>query len=152
MVPKTTPWHDYLWKARFSSEVPSIAEVLRGALSGDTEQVHVPMRVSGSKLLPEHFDEAMKVTDAEFHDEGCRGWIVLSPLSYVALRKFGRDVLDIETCAPRPLTGATLWGYPILTSKDVEPGYVWIVGRRKDGSWARLGMEMEFKPSRGVDG
>ena len=135
-----TPWQDYLWRARVSGERPSLAEVLRAALSGETEQVGAPVVVSGSRVTPEVFDEAMKVTDAEFHDHGCKGWIVMRPRSYYDVRKFGRDVLDVETCAPRPLTGATLWGYPILTTKDAEPGVAWLVGRRRDGSWARLKM------------
>jgi hypothetical protein len=140
-----TAWQDYLWRARTSGERPSIGDVLRAALSEDTPCVGPTYVIEELPLVPLHFHEAMRVTDAEFHDHGCRGWIVTSPRTYYDVRGFGRDVLDVETCAPRPLTGATLWGHPILTTRDVEPGVAWIVGRRRDGSWARLRMEMMTK-------
>jgi hypothetical protein len=53
--------------------------------------------------------------------------IYMNAVDYADIRKFGRDVLDIESQATLLKTGlqATLWGAQIITSRLVPAGYVY---------------------------
>lgn len=54
--------------------------------------------------------------------------IFLNPTDYADVRKFGRDILDIESQAMLLNTGlqATLWGAQIITSRLVPTGFVYL--------------------------
>jgi hypothetical protein len=54
--------------------------------------------------------------------------IYMNAVDYADIRKFGRDILDIESQATLLKTGlqATLWGAQIITSRLVPAGYVYI--------------------------
>ena len=55
--------------------------------------------------------------------------VYMNARDYADLRKFGRDILDIETQATLLKTGlmATLWGAQIITSRLVPVGTVYVV-------------------------
>jgi len=54
--------------------------------------------------------------------------IYMNAVDYADIRKFGRDILDIESQATLLKTGlqATLWGAQIITSRLVPAGFVYI--------------------------
>lgn len=54
--------------------------------------------------------------------------VYLNAVDYADIRKFGRDILDIESQATLLKTGlqATLWGAQIITSKLVPAGFVYV--------------------------
>lgn len=54
--------------------------------------------------------------------------IFMNPTDYADVRKFGRDILDIESQAMLLNTGlqATLWGAQIITSRLVPVGFVYL--------------------------
>jgi HK97 family phage major capsid protein len=54
--------------------------------------------------------------------------IYMNAVDYADIRKFGRDILDIESQATLLKTGlqATLWGAQIITSRLVPAGYVYV--------------------------
>jgi len=54
--------------------------------------------------------------------------IYMNPTDYSDVRKFGRDILDIESQAQLLKTGlqATLWGAQIITSRLVPVGFVYL--------------------------
>jgi HK97 family phage major capsid protein len=54
--------------------------------------------------------------------------IYMNATDYADIRKFGRDILDIETQATLLKTGlqSTLWGAQIITSRLVPAGYVYV--------------------------
>ncbi len=54
--------------------------------------------------------------------------IYMNAVDYADIRKFGRDILDIESQATLLKTGlqATLWGAQIITSRLVPVGFVYI--------------------------
>lgn len=54
--------------------------------------------------------------------------IYMNAVDYADIRKFGRDVLDIESQATLLKTGlqATLWGAQIITSRLVPAGFVYV--------------------------
>lgn len=54
--------------------------------------------------------------------------IYMNATDYADIRKFGRDILDIESQATLLKTGlqATLWGAQIITSRLVPPGFVYV--------------------------
>jgi hypothetical protein len=54
--------------------------------------------------------------------------IYMNAVDYADIRKFGRDILDIESQAVLLKTGlqATLWGAQIITSRLVPAGFVYI--------------------------
>ncbi len=54
--------------------------------------------------------------------------IYMNATDYADIRKFGRDILDIESQAHLLKTGlqATLWGAQIITSRLVPAGYVYV--------------------------
>lgn len=54
--------------------------------------------------------------------------IYMNAVDYADIRKFGRDILDIESQAALLKTGlqATLWGAQIITSRLVPAGFVYI--------------------------
>jgi HK97 family phage major capsid protein len=56
--------------------------------------------------------------------------IYMNATDYADIRKFGRDILDIESQATLLKTGlqATLWGAQIITSRLVPAGFVYICG------------------------
>jgi hypothetical protein len=56
--------------------------------------------------------------------------IYMNAVDYADIRKFGRDILDIESQATLLKTGlqATLWGAQIITSRLVPAGYVYVCG------------------------
>lgn len=55
--------------------------------------------------------------------------VFVNALDYADIRKWGRDVLDIETQATLLKTGmmATVWGAQIIVTRQVEPGYMYIL-------------------------
>lgn len=63
----------------------------------------------------------------EFHDLRVAR-IFMNALDYADLRKWGRDVLDIESQATLLKTGlmATVWGAQIIVTRKVDPGYVYV--------------------------
>lgn len=56
--------------------------------------------------------------------------IYMNAVDYADIRKFGRDILDIESQATLLKTGlqATLWGAQIIISRLVPAGYVYVCG------------------------
>jgi len=54
--------------------------------------------------------------------------IYMNAVDYADIRKFGRDILDIESQATLLKTGlqATLWGAQIITSRLVPAGFVYV--------------------------
>jgi HK97 family phage major capsid protein len=56
--------------------------------------------------------------------------IYMNAVDYADIRKFGRDILDIESQATLLKTGlqATLWGAQIITSRLVPAGFVYVCG------------------------
>lgn len=56
--------------------------------------------------------------------------IYMNAVDYADVRKFGRDILDIESQATLLKTGlqATLWGAQIITSRLVPAGFVYVCG------------------------
>jgi hypothetical protein len=54
--------------------------------------------------------------------------IFMNAVDYADIRKFGRDILDIESQASLLKTGlqATLWGAQIITSRLVPAGFVYL--------------------------
>jgi hypothetical protein len=54
--------------------------------------------------------------------------IFVNALDYSDIRKWGRDVLDIETQATLLKTGlmATVWGAQIIVTRKVAPGYIYV--------------------------
>ncbi len=54
--------------------------------------------------------------------------IYMNAIDYADIRKFGRDILDIESQATLLKTGlqATLWGAQIITSRLVPAGFVYV--------------------------
>ena len=54
--------------------------------------------------------------------------IFVNALDYSDVRKWGRDVLDIETQATLLKTGlmATVWGAQIIVTRKVAPGYIYV--------------------------
>jgi hypothetical protein len=54
--------------------------------------------------------------------------IYMNAVDYADIRKFGRDILDIETQASLLKTGlmATLWGAQIITSRLVPAGFAYV--------------------------
>ncbi len=56
--------------------------------------------------------------------------IYMNATDYADIRKFGRDILDIESQANLLRTGlqATLWGAQIITSRLVPVGFVYVCG------------------------
>jgi hypothetical protein len=70
--------------------------------------------------------------------------VVLHAVDWDPVRKFGRDVLDIETCGVRPFTGARLWGHPFFTYAGIPEGSVWVVGENKDG-WVKQEIRVRRK-------
>lgn len=66
---------------------------------------------------------------AEVERHGLRvARIYMNAVDYADIRKFGRDVLDIESQATLLKTGlqATLWGAQIITSRLVPAGFVYV--------------------------
>ncbi len=55
--------------------------------------------------------------------------VFVNALDYADIRKWGRDVLDIETQATLLKTGlmATVWGAQIIVTRQVDPGYVYVL-------------------------
>ena len=55
--------------------------------------------------------------------------VFVNALDYADIRKWGRDVLDIETQATLLKTGmmATVWGAQIIVTRQVEPGYMYVL-------------------------
>ena len=55
--------------------------------------------------------------------------VFCNALDYADIRKWGRDVLDIETQATLLKTGmmATVWGAQIIVTRQVDPGYMYIL-------------------------
>jgi hypothetical protein len=118
----------------------ALPEILRAALSESTPCLET-FGVAEPRLTPEDFAKVFDVTDEKLPE---RGWVVSHSWTLGEVRQFGRDIVDTETCAQLPRTGMKLWGYEILSLRDVEPGVLWIVGKRKDGSWARFKMASEW--------
>lgn len=60
--------------------------------------------------------------------------IYMNAVDYADIRKFGRDILDIESQATLLKTGlqATLWGAQIITSRLVPAGYVYVCGEAEN--------------------
>lgn len=54
--------------------------------------------------------------------------VFMNALDYSDVRKWGRDVLDIETQASLLKTGlmATVWGAQIIVTRKVAPGYIYV--------------------------
>jgi hypothetical protein len=54
--------------------------------------------------------------------------IFMNAVDYADIRKFGRDILDIESQATLLKTGlqATLWGAQIITSRLVPAGFIYV--------------------------
>jgi len=54
--------------------------------------------------------------------------IFMNALDYADVRKWGRDVLDIESQAALLKTGlmATVWGAQIIVTRKVDPGYAYV--------------------------
>lgn len=54
--------------------------------------------------------------------------VFMNALDFADVRKWGRDVLDIETQATLLRTGlmATVWGAQIIVTRKVVPGYVYV--------------------------
>ena len=54
--------------------------------------------------------------------------IFCNALDYTDIRKWGRDVLDVETQATLLKTGlmATVWGAQIIVTRKVAPGYIYV--------------------------
>lgn len=54
--------------------------------------------------------------------------VFMNALDFADLRKWGRDVLDIETQATLLKTGlmATVWGAQIIVTRKVAPGYAYV--------------------------
>lgn len=54
--------------------------------------------------------------------------VFMNAVDYADIRKFGRDILDIESQAVLLKTGlqATLWGAQVITSRIVPPGTVYV--------------------------
>ena len=55
--------------------------------------------------------------------------VFCNALDYADIRKWGRDVLDIESQATLLKTGmmATVWGAQIIVTRQVDPGYLYIL-------------------------
>ena len=55
--------------------------------------------------------------------------VFVNALDYADIRKWGRDVLDIETQATLLKTGlmATVWGAQIIVTRQVDAGYVYVL-------------------------
>jgi hypothetical protein len=55
--------------------------------------------------------------------------VFVNAQDYADIRKWGRDVLDIETQATLLKTGlmATVWGAQIIVTRQVDPGYVYVL-------------------------
>ena len=55
--------------------------------------------------------------------------VFCNALDYADIRKWGRDVLDIETQATLLKTGlmATVWGAQIIVTRQVDAGYVYVL-------------------------
>jgi hypothetical protein len=55
--------------------------------------------------------------------------VFVNALDYADIRKWGRDVLDIETQATLLKTGmmATVWGAQIIVTRQVDPGYMYVL-------------------------
>lgn len=55
--------------------------------------------------------------------------VFVNALDYADIRKWGRDVLDIETQATLLKTGmmATVWGAQIIVTRQVDPGYLYVL-------------------------
>jgi len=56
--------------------------------------------------------------------------VFVNATDYTDIRKWGRDVLDVETQATLLKTGlmATVWGAQIIVTRQVAPGYIYVCG------------------------
>jgi hypothetical protein len=55
--------------------------------------------------------------------------VFVNALDYADIRKWGRDVLDVETQGTLLKTGmmATIWGAQIIVTRQVDPGYMYVL-------------------------
>jgi hypothetical protein len=121
-------------------------EVMLAALDPRTPEVGPVVEASaplwGVLDEPLRRVEEESVEPALFHEWASgRGprvtrWIVVSPGTFVEIRKHGRDVLTVGCrahSAPREETGYEVRGAEILRCGDVADGVAWIVGRTSSG-------------------
>jgi hypothetical protein len=92
-----------------------------GGLAGQTNPDQMAVAPINSSILADAFAEIEK------HDLRVAR-VYMNARDYGDIRKFGREILDIESQATLLKTGlmATLWGAQIIVSRLVPPGFLYV--------------------------